>query len=101
MMMFVLLMFLGRDIPLLHSPRFVRGKPALEELLDLENVYVVGMVEPGPGRYELITHSSSEHTVRVTAISLLDFSFGFARNPTGDLNSTFHRPVKGETWVLI
>nr|XP_054769474.1 hemicentin-1-like [Lytechinus pictus] len=85
----------GRDIPLINSVRFQSGQQYLEELLTLENVYVVGMVEPVPGYYELITNSRDEHTVRVTAISLLDFAFGFARNPTADLNDTFHRPIRG------
>ncbi|XP_030853395.1 hemicentin-1 isoform X1 [Strongylocentrotus purpuratus] len=85
----------GRDIPLINSQRYNGGQQYLEELLTLENVYVVGMVEPSPGTYELITNSREEHTVRVTAISLLDFAFGFARNPTSDLNNTFHRPIRG------
>ncbi|XP_072176576.1 hemicentin-1-like [Diadema setosum] len=91
----------GRDIPLMYSERHQEGRKYLEELLTLENVYVVGMVEPTPGIYQLITESQGEHAVRVTAISLLDFAFGFARYPTVDLNNTFHRPIKGVESALM
>ncbi|XP_063600047.1 hemicentin-1-like [Penaeus indicus] len=81
----------------IYGPRGedVTRKEGVEELLTLENVKVLGVKEPEPGRYNISVGSESEYTVRATGLSSLNFEHGFSLKPTTNFKETYHRPVKG------
>ena len=79
-----------------HTARIFSTDDGLEVLLSLENIYVVGIQDPTPGVWHLQAGSSGSHTIRVTAISQLDFSYGFSKEMTWDFTSTMRRPIKGK-----
>ncbi|XP_052121431.1 hemicentin-1 isoform X3 [Frankliniella occidentalis] len=68
--------------------------PALQNILDLDNVKVVVVNKPLPGSWTVETSSDSKHAVRLTGISVVDFSYGFSVLETDRLNETYHRPLQ-------
>lgn len=80
----------------------IREEEGVEDLLDLENVKIVGVKQPLPGQYNISVGSDSKFTVRATGVSSLSFDHGFSLYPTTDFKETFHRPMTGETsYVLV
>ncbi|XP_050723288.1 hemicentin-1-like isoform X2 [Eriocheir sinensis] len=79
----------------------VREEENVEDLLSLENVKIVGVKEPSPGRYNISVGSDSKFTVRATGLSSLKFDHGFSLHPTADFKETYHRPMKGETSYVV
>ena len=77
--------------------RIITTEDGIEVLLSLENVYIIGIPNPKPGIWHLQVSSTGVHTLRVTAKSQLDFSYGFSKTHTWDLDETMRRPIKGET----
>ena len=78
------------------------GDPGVEKQLDLDNVYIISVNEPVDGLWYLKAGSSNVHTVRVTGLSQMDFSYGFSREPTQNINMTSHRAILGkENWRLV
>ncbi|XP_069163060.1 hemicentin-1 isoform X2 [Procambarus clarkii] len=73
----------------------VSKNEGVENLLALENVKIVGVKEPLPGRYNISVGSESKYTVRATGLSSLDFEHGFSLEPTTNFKETYHRPIKG------
>ncbi|KAJ8038941.1 Hemicentin-1 [Holothuria leucospilota] len=86
----------GEVIPVLpNNPDDPPDGPYLEELLTLGKAYIVAMRNSTPGLYRLNISSTSSSTLRVQGISLLDFSYGFSREPTTNLNHTSRLPLRG------
>ncbi|XP_063876640.1 hemicentin-1-like isoform X2 [Scylla paramamosain] len=80
----------------------IREEEGVEDLLDLENVKIVGVKQPLPGQYNISVGSDSKFTVRATGVSSLSFDHGFSLYPTTDFKETYHRPMTGETsYVLL
>ncbi|KAK8732672.1 hypothetical protein OTU49_006872 [Cherax quadricarinatus] len=73
----------------------------VENLLALENVKIVGVKEPSPGRYNISVGSESKYTVRATGLSSLTFEHGFSLEPTINFKETYHRPMKGGSSYVI
>ncbi|XP_068081375.1 hemicentin-1 isoform X2 [Anabrus simplex] len=72
----------------------VKGPPKLDPILTLENVRVVKVNKPDPGLWTVTTSSDSQHTVRSTGRSFMNFEYGFSVSPTDKLDQTYHRPLK-------
>ncbi|XP_068231428.1 hemicentin-1-like [Palaemon carinicauda] len=73
----------------------------VEDLLDLENVKIVGVKQPSPGRYNISVGSDSKYTVRATGLSSINFEHGFSLKPTTNFKETYHRPMKGGTSYVV
>ncbi|XP_071515843.1 hemicentin-1-like [Panulirus ornatus] len=73
----------------------------VENLLALDNVKIVGVKEPSPGRYNISVGSESKYTVRATGLSSLNFEHGFSLKPTTNFKETYHRPIKGGSSYVI
>ncbi|XP_076053538.1 hemicentin-1-like, partial [Oratosquilla oratoria] len=78
-----------------------RVESKVEELLALENVRIVGVRKPHPGRYNISVGSEGKFTVRATGLSSIDFEHGFSLKPTTNIKETYHRPRKGGTSYLL
>ncbi|XP_022085366.1 hemicentin-1-like isoform X2 [Acanthaster planci] len=77
------------------------GDPGVEKQLDLDNVYILSIKNPKPGLWYLRAGSSDVHSVRVTGLSQLDFSYGFSRKPTMNINMTSHRALVGLVYNIL
>ncbi|KAK3876548.1 hypothetical protein Pcinc_018676 [Petrolisthes cinctipes] len=78
------------------------GEPeGVENLLALDNVKIVGVKEPPPGRYNISVGSESKYTVRATGLSSLNFKHGFSLKPTINFKETYHHPMRGGTNYLL
>ncbi|XP_066942937.1 hemicentin-1-like isoform X1 [Macrobrachium rosenbergii] len=84
---------LGEDV--------TKQEDRVEDLLDLENVKIVGVKEPAPGRYNISVGSDSKYTVRATGLSSINFEHGFSLEPTTNFKETYHRPMKGGTSYVV
>ncbi|KAJ1520885.1 hypothetical protein ONE63_003968 [Megalurothrips usitatus] len=69
------------------------SSPALQSILDLDNVKVVAVKEPTRGSWTVETSSDSKHAVRLTGLSVVDFAYGFSAQVTDRLDETYHRPL--------
>ncbi|XP_038063967.1 hemicentin-1-like isoform X2 [Patiria miniata] len=88
----------------LHDPtgrKISVGDPGVEKQLDLDNVYILSIKNPKPGLWYLRAGGSDVHTVRVTGLSQLDFSYGFSKKPTLNINMTSHRALVGLVYNLL
>ncbi|KAJ4441696.1 hypothetical protein ANN_11554 [Periplaneta americana] len=74
----------------------VEGPPQLNTVLSLQNIKAINVVEPQPGQWTVKVGSDSEHSVRSTGLSDVDFNFGFSAVPTDKMEETYHRPLRGE-----
>ncbi|KDR12788.1 hypothetical protein L798_13365, partial [Zootermopsis nevadensis] len=74
----------------------VQGPPKLNTVLSLQNIKAVNVIEPEPGQWKVKVISDSEHSVRSTGLSDVDFNFGFSTIVTNKMEETYHRPLKGE-----
>ncbi|XP_042230990.1 hemicentin-1-like isoform X2 [Homarus americanus] len=79
----------------------VSQNTGVENLLALENVKIVGVKEPPPGRYNISVGSESKYTVRATGLSSLSFDYGFSLEPTVNFKETYHRPMKGGSSYVV
>lgn len=75
----------------------VEGPPKLNTVLSLQNIKAVNVIEPEPGQWKVKVGSDSEHSVRSTGLSDIDFNFGFSAVVTNNMEETYHRPLKGKT----
>ncbi|XP_023221211.1 hemicentin-1-like isoform X2 [Centruroides sculpturatus] len=73
----------------------------LNDLLNLNNVLIVNVKDPIPGQWLLKLKSDSRHSIRATGLSGLDFQHGYSREPTTNLEETYHRPLKGAPTYLL
>lgn len=67
----------------------------MKEVVKLENTLIKSVEKPEPGNWEVYLSSSSSHTLKMDAVSKLDFRFGFSHKPIDYLEDTKHRPYKG------
>jgi hypothetical protein len=74
----------------------VEGPPKLNTVLSLQNIKAVNVIEPEPGQWKVKVGSDSEHSVRSTGLSDIDFNFGFSAVVTDKMEETYHRPLKGK-----
>lgn len=74
----------------------IEGPPKLEPVLNLENVKVISVKEPDPGKWKVTTSSESKHTVRSTGLSEINFNYGFSIAHVNKMTETSHRPLKGK-----
>lgn len=74
----------------------VQGPPKLNTVLSLQNIKAVNVIEPEPGQWKVKVGSDSEHSVRSTGLSDVNFNFGFSVVVTDKMEETYHRPLKGE-----
>jgi hypothetical protein len=74
----------------------VEGPPKLTTVLSLQNIKAVNVMEPEPGQWKVKIVSDSEHSVRSTGLSDVDFNFGFSAVVTNKMEETYHRPLKGK-----
>ncbi|XP_055546342.1 hemicentin-1-like [Wyeomyia smithii] len=62
-------------------------------ILDLENVKVVNVPEPIPGKWNIKAGSSSPHSVRLSGNSDVKFKFGFSQTKPTSIATLFRQPV--------
>ncbi|PNF42950.1 hypothetical protein B7P43_G11501, partial [Cryptotermes secundus] len=74
----------------------VQGPPKLNTVLSLQNIKAVNVIEPEPGQWKVKVGSDSEHSVRSTGLSDVNFNFGFSVVVTDKMEETYHRPLKGD-----
>jgi hemicentin len=79
----------------------IEGPPKLNTVLSLQNIKAVNVIEPEPGQWKVKVGSDSEHSVRSTGLSDVDFRFGFSVVVTDKMEETYHRPLKGETQCTV
>ncbi|XP_066514939.1 hemicentin-2-like [Hoplias malabaricus] len=76
--------------------RSVGEKQGLTELLTIPNsARVVRLKTPAPGIWTLKVSCQGRHTLRVTAVSHLDFRVGFSTVPVTKFSRTRERPTTG------
>nr|XP_040222077.2 hemicentin-1-like [Anopheles coluzzii] len=63
------------------------------DVLNLDNVRVVNVADPAPGRWNIKAGSDSSHSVRLSGLSEVQFRFGFALLEPQDTVSLSHQPV--------
>ena len=78
----------------------VEGPPKVNTVLNLPNIKAVNIIEPEPGRWTVNVGSDSEHSVRSTGRSDIDFIYGFSAIPTDRMEETYHRPLKGNKLTI-
>ncbi|PSN35037.1 hypothetical protein C0J52_19154 [Blattella germanica] len=79
----------------------VNGSPQINTVLNLPNIKAVSIVAPEPGKWTVRVGSDSEHSVRSTGQSDIDFDFGFSKIPTHKMEETYHRPLKGDKNAIL
>uniref|UniRef100_A0A182MNL9 Hemicentin-1 n=1 Tax=Anopheles culicifacies TaxID=139723 RepID=A0A182MNL9_9DIPT len=63
------------------------------EVLNLENIRVVNVADPSPGKWNIKAASNSSHSVRLSGLSEVQFKFGFTLLEPQDSVSLTHHPV--------
>uniref|UniRef100_A0A182VQ07 Uncharacterized protein n=1 Tax=Anopheles minimus TaxID=112268 RepID=A0A182VQ07_9DIPT len=63
------------------------------EVLNLENIRVVNVADPSPGKWNIKATSNSSHSVRLSGLSEVQFRFGFSLLEPQDSISLSHQPV--------
>ncbi|XP_058450901.1 hemicentin-1-like [Malaya genurostris] len=69
-------------------------------VLDLENIKVVNVVEPLPGKWNIKAGSSSPHSVRLSGNSDVKFRFGFSQTKPTSIATLSHQPVLNADNIL-
>uniref|UniRef100_A0A182PLL3 Hemicentin-1 n=1 Tax=Anopheles epiroticus TaxID=199890 RepID=A0A182PLL3_9DIPT len=63
------------------------------DVLNLDNIRVVNVADPSPGRWNIKATSNSSHSVRLSGLSDVQFTFGFSLLEPQDTVSLSHQPV--------
>uniref|UniRef100_A0AAG5CQZ0 Cell adhesion molecule n=1 Tax=Anopheles atroparvus TaxID=41427 RepID=A0AAG5CQZ0_ANOAO len=63
------------------------------DVLNLENIRVVNVADPAPGKWNIKATSNSSHSVRLSGHSDVQFKFGFSLLEPQDTVSLSHQPV--------
>uniref|UniRef100_A0A182K8B5 Cell adhesion molecule n=1 Tax=Anopheles christyi TaxID=43041 RepID=A0A182K8B5_9DIPT len=63
------------------------------DVLNLDNIRVVNVADPVPGRWNIKATSNSSHSVRLSGLSEVQFRFGFSLLEPQDTISLSHQPV--------
>uniref|UniRef100_A0A182R2D1 Cell adhesion molecule n=1 Tax=Anopheles funestus TaxID=62324 RepID=A0A182R2D1_ANOFN len=63
------------------------------DVLNLENIRVVNVADPSPGKWNIKATSNSSHSVRLSGLSEVQFRFGFSLLEPQDSVSLSHQPV--------
>ncbi|XP_052900964.1 hemicentin-1-like [Anopheles moucheti] len=63
------------------------------DVLNLENIRVVNVADPSPGKWNIKATSNSSHSVRLSGLSEVQFKFGFSLLEPQDSVSLSHQPV--------
>ncbi|XP_052863793.1 hemicentin-1-like [Anopheles cruzii] len=66
------------------------------EVLHLENIRVVNVPDPAPGRWNIKASSDSSHSIRLSGLSEVQFNFGFSLVEPHNNRSLSHQPVLDE-----
>lgn len=77
------------------DPRNEIYKNATEKL-SLEQVRVVKVEKPLPGKWTIEARAESPNSVKLTAISNIVFEFGFSTSPPKSISETSFRPLAGD-----
>uniref|UniRef100_A0A182Q292 Cell adhesion molecule n=1 Tax=Anopheles farauti TaxID=69004 RepID=A0A182Q292_9DIPT len=64
-----------------------------KDVLNLENIRVVSVADPSPGKWNIIATSNSSHSVRLNGLSEVKFRFGFSLLEPQDPETLSHQPV--------
>uniref|UniRef100_A0A5S6QSD1 Ig-like domain-containing protein n=1 Tax=Trichuris muris TaxID=70415 RepID=A0A5S6QSD1_TRIMR len=70
-------------------------------VVQLSNVVIITVSEPQPGMWTLKGSVSGKHTIRVTAISDVDFTHAFSNNADPSHDRTYYRPLAGMSSYLL
>ncbi|XP_035900028.1 hemicentin-1-like [Anopheles stephensi] len=70
------------------------------DVLNLENIRVVNVADPSPGRWNIKAGSNSSHSVLLSGLSEVLFKFGFSLLEPQDTVSLSHQPVLKKTNYL-
>uniref|UniRef100_A0A182ND64 Ig-like domain-containing protein n=1 Tax=Anopheles dirus TaxID=7168 RepID=A0A182ND64_9DIPT len=63
------------------------------DVLNLENIRVVSVPDPSPGKWNIKATSNSSHSVRLSGLSEVQFKFGFSLLEPQDTQTLSHQPV--------
>uniref|UniRef100_A0A182T8Y9 VWFA domain-containing protein n=1 Tax=Anopheles maculatus TaxID=74869 RepID=A0A182T8Y9_9DIPT len=63
------------------------------DVLDLENIRVVNVADPSPGKWNIKAAANSSHSVLLSGLSEVLFKFGFSLLEPQDTVSLSHQPV--------
>lgn len=72
-----------------------------EDLVNLENMKVIKVDQPEPGLWNIQASSSSSHSVRLSGISDITFSYGFSLEIPNKTNGISYRPLLDSKNILI
>lgn len=65
-------------------------------LLELHNLSKVKVERPDSGHWLILAKATTPHTIKITGISNVTFSYGFAQNVTETIENTVSMPIKGQ-----
>ncbi|CAG4938169.1 unnamed protein product [Parnassius apollo] len=71
------------------------GPPKLITTLDLSEIMIVKVLEPGPGNWTITVGSEKDYSVKVSGLSNLTFNHGFSVEKPKSLEETSYRPLQG------
>ncbi|XP_062562795.1 hemicentin-1-like [Armigeres subalbatus] len=69
-------------------------------VLDLENIKVVNVAEPLPGKWNIKAGSTSSHSVRLSGNSELKFNFGFSGTKPISMDKLSRQPILNSETIL-
>ncbi|XP_058823570.1 hemicentin-1-like [Topomyia yanbarensis] len=69
-------------------------------VLDLENIKVVNVLEPAPGKWNIKAGSSSSHSVRLSGNSDVKFKFGFSPAKPSSIATLSRQPILNADNIL-
>ncbi|XP_053681415.1 hemicentin-1-like [Anopheles nili] len=65
----------------------------MRDVLNLENIRVVNVADPSPGKWNIKATANSSHSVLLSGLSEVQFKFGFSLLEPRDTVSLSHQPV--------
>ncbi|XP_019553970.3 hemicentin-1 [Aedes albopictus] len=71
-----------------------------KSVLDLENIKVVNVADPSPGKWNIKAGSNSSHSVRLSGNSDVKFNFGFSKTKPNTIGALSHQPVLNSDNIL-
>lgn len=71
-----------------------------KSVLDLENIKVVNVADPSPGKWNIKAGSNSSHSVRLSGNSDVKFNFGFTNAKPNTVDALSRQPVLNSETLL-
>ncbi|EAT36338.1 AAEL011566-PA [Aedes aegypti] len=71
-----------------------------KSVLDLENIKVVNVADPSPGKWNIKAGSNSSHSVRLSGNSDVKFNFGFTKAKPNTVDALSRQPVLNSETIL-